>query len=537
MKGIIYTRVSSEEQIEGTSLASQEEFCRRFCEQRGIDLVGVFREEGESAKDLSLNNRSQFLAGLEFCRREKDIAAFVVYRVDRFARNTEDHFSVRRILAGYGTALYSVTEPIGNKPAEKFIETVLAGAAEYDNALRRQRCSDGLIARMNQGIWPFKPPVGYLCAGHRKRGEKKTVPDEPHPVLFPMIQRALRGYASGELVSQAALARQLNVWGFAKAFGRPARPQTADYLVGRYLPFYAGTIVNPMTGAQTSGLHTPMITRAEAEQIRRRRMGLAPAAPAKRTRYSAAFPLRRLLRCPSCDSFLTGTNCRGQGGVYAYYYCRNAACQLRSKTIRGGALHLAFVEYLRGLSPGGDGLEHFRQRLAALLANQRNSSNEHELREARVKQLTDQRRRVCEMREDGSYDAATFRERVSSIDAELDVIRSAPNRSSYVDLDMTEVLAAATWLATHLAVLWEKLSPESRARFDKLIFPSGFRWNERDHCRTSKPGLILALLGAANMPSSDNVDLIGFSSNFVGEYFAELASFVRDVKPIMSEPA
>lgn len=57
----------------------------------------------------------------------------MVYKVDRFARNTEDHFAVRRILLSHGTSLHSVTEPIGNRPAEKFIETVLAGASEYDS--------------------------------------------------------------------------------------------------------------------------------------------------------------------------------------------------------------------------------------------------------------------------------------------------------------------------------------------------------------------------------------------------------------------
>src|SRR5689334_6179184 len=146
MKGVIYTRVSSDEQVEGTSLTSQEEFCRRYCEQKGIVVVALFREEGESAKDLSLNNRSRFLAALEYCRVHKDIEAFVVFKVDRFARNTEDHFAVRRILLTSGTALHSVTEPIGNKPAEKFIETVLAGAAEYDNAIRKQRCTDGMLS-------------------------------------------------------------------------------------------------------------------------------------------------------------------------------------------------------------------------------------------------------------------------------------------------------------------------------------------------------------------------------------------------------
>ena len=102
MKGVIYTRVSTDEQIKGTSLEFQEEHCRKYCEQKGIEVAAVFREEGETAKDLNLKNRKKFLEGLDFCRKNKGkIQAFVVLRIDRFARNTEDHFAVRRsMIAG-----------------------------------------------------------------------------------------------------------------------------------------------------------------------------------------------------------------------------------------------------------------------------------------------------------------------------------------------------------------------------------------------------------------------------------------------------
>ena len=64
-----------------------------------MEVAAVFREEGESAKDLSLNNRQEFLRALEFCRKNKGkVGHFVVLRVDRFARSTEDHFAVRKIL-------------------------------------------------------------------------------------------------------------------------------------------------------------------------------------------------------------------------------------------------------------------------------------------------------------------------------------------------------------------------------------------------------------------------------------------------------
>ena len=216
MKGIIYTRVSSDEQIKGTSLDFQEEICRNYCKDRGIEVLAVFREEGASAKSA---DRKEFLRAIEMCRKKKgDIGAFVVAKVDRFARNTEDHFYVRKTLIDYGVTLHSVTEPIGNNPTEKFIETVLAGSAEFDNAVRRQRCVDGMASKINQGIFPWKPPIGYICQQAKKRGEKKTEPDQPDPNTFSIVQRGLKEYARGQ-VSQIELVRLFNEWGLESTRG------------------------------------------------------------------------------------------------------------------------------------------------------------------------------------------------------------------------------------------------------------------------------------------------------------------------------
>jgi len=349
MKGIIYTRVSSEEQVKGTSLEFQEDLCHKYCAQKGIEVVAFFREEGETAKDLSLNNRKRFLEALEFCRKKKNqIQAFVVLRIDRFARNTEDHFAIRKILSKYGTTLHSVTEPIGNKPAEKFIETVLSGAAEYENALRKQRCIDGMISKINQGIFPWKTPLGYKCLHFKKRGEKKTDPDPPDEQIFPLIQKALKEYAKG-LYSQAELARILDKWGLKTIRGRKTRLQTIDYIIGKYLKFYAGIIPNPWTGEEKDGLHKPMISKEEMHQIQMVRSGKAKKL-AKYNKYNPEFPLRRMVLCDNCNRPLTGSASRGNGGRYFYYHCRNKDCQMYGKSIPKQKIETEFSKYLERIT-------------------------------------------------------------------------------------------------------------------------------------------------------------------------------------------
>ena len=532
MKGVIYTRVSSDEQIEGTSLDSQEALCRAYCAQKGIEVVGLFREEGESAKDLSLKNRSQFLAALDFCRASKDIGAFVVFKVDRFARSTEDHFSVRRVLRGYGTTLYSVTEPIGDKPAEKFIETVLAGAAEYDNALRKERCTGGMVSRLNQGIWPWRPPIGYVCARHKRLGEKKTVPDDPHPELFAIIQRGLRAYSSGAIVSQTALTRQLNLWGFASAYGRPAWNQLVHKMLTHQLPFYAGKLVNPWTRKELPGLHVPMITEDEYERIRSMRLGKLRPVPVRRTRFNEAFPLRRLLRCSGCHRFLTGAYSRGNGGKYPYYFCQNRQCPSRSRGLRGDHVHKAFRQYLRGLAIWPREAKEIETRVRSIIASKSDRSlAEQEIRAKRLAELIEKRQRICQMREDGAYDESLFRERMSAVDREMASL-SANTRPvrDLASVDANELTASIRWLLPRVALWWEKTPLASRPRFDKILFPGGIVVENSLLYRTTDPGAIFSLFPETADQDSLEVKFEGFSSNQLYTYFKELIDLYRDFK-------
>jgi integrase len=95
-------------------------FVNKLNRFKGIEVLGIYCEEGASAKTAQ---RAEFLRAIEFCRKHKGkVDAFVVYKVDRFARNTEDHFYVRKTLLDYGVTLHSVTEPIGNKTLKEVIE-------------------------------------------------------------------------------------------------------------------------------------------------------------------------------------------------------------------------------------------------------------------------------------------------------------------------------------------------------------------------------------------------------------------------------
>lgn len=515
MQGVIYTRVSSDEQVKGTSLAFQEQLCRKYCAERGIEVLEVFREQGESAKTA---DREEFLRALEYCRKHKSrVEAFVVAKVDRFARNTEDHFFVRKRLLEYGVTLHSVTEPIGNSPTEKFVETVLAASSEFDNAIRRQRCMDGMVARINQGIWPWKPPPGYRCQGTKRRGEKKTRPDPPDPMVFPIIQRGLKEYAQGRVNSLAELARLLDGWGLRDSRGRRTTPQLVDRLLGRHLKFYAGILVNPWTGDPTPGLHEPMISKDEMLLIEGIREGKARVVP--RERFNPLFPLRRVVLCGACDRYLTGAVSRGNGGRYPYYECRNRSCAFARKTIAKEKLEGAFASYLDVITPKPRCLAVFEETVLDLSAGQEaQEANRSQRYAAEIAKLEARRKRVCELREDGSYSRETFRERVQAVDMELAAVRAKlAELEESEPFPVEQALAETTAFIGNLRAEWERLSPELRPRFGKLVFPEGIAYARSEGFRTARLSLILELSRDSDGSSSHGVSPVRNGSNQILE--------------------
>src|SRR4051812_24161004 len=122
MNAIIYCRVSSKEQVEGTSLESQELACREYAARNHIDVLKIFIERGESAK---FADRTQLLELLAFCRERKNVVqVLLVWKVDRLARNVGDHFNIKASLMKQNISVVSVTEPIDANPEGKLLETI-----------------------------------------------------------------------------------------------------------------------------------------------------------------------------------------------------------------------------------------------------------------------------------------------------------------------------------------------------------------------------------------------------------------------------
>ena len=82
---VIYCRVSTEDQVKGYSLESQERECRKFALDNHYAIGKVFIERGESAKT---QDRTELQKLIKYTiQNKKRIAVLIIWKLNRLARN------------------------------------------------------------------------------------------------------------------------------------------------------------------------------------------------------------------------------------------------------------------------------------------------------------------------------------------------------------------------------------------------------------------------------------------------------------------
>ena len=288
-KAVLYLRVSTEEQVDNFSLDTQEEICRKEAEKRGYQITEVFREEGRSAKTIT--GRPVLIQLLEFCRKQKHrVQAVFVYRLDRVSRITADYLAIRKKLTENGVTIVSATEPTGDSPTEKLVETILAGFAQLDNDIRSERSRNGLKARFLSGmIVTGQVPLGYLVQAGYAIKDPKT---------YDLMKKAWGLMATGSKSLQE-MADLMNTWGMKEHHGKREyniRAQRVNVLFRS--KFYLGLLTSKTYREEVKAQHVPMITEEQFYRVQAILDGRNPnkVALAKRVHSNPDFPLRRIVR-------------------------------------------------------------------------------------------------------------------------------------------------------------------------------------------------------------------------------------------------
>jgi site-specific DNA recombinase len=163
MKAVGYCRVSSQEQINGTSLETQRNQIEAYATMKGIDLVDLFSDEGVSgSKPMADRPEGSKLTALVDCG---DVQAVIIVKLDRGFRSVVDCLQSVDAWERRHIALH-IVDLGGNSidttsPAGRFMLTVLSAAGEMERGMINDRCNSGRKARKAQGMRIGEIPFGF----------------------------------------------------------------------------------------------------------------------------------------------------------------------------------------------------------------------------------------------------------------------------------------------------------------------------------------------------------------------------------------
>ena len=516
MKAVIYCRVSSKEQVDGTSLESQEIACRDYAARNRIEIAKVFVERGESAK---FADRTQLLELLAFCReRGNAVDCLLVWKVDRLARNVGDHFSIKASLLKQNIRVVSVTEPIDTKPEGKLLETILAGFAQFDNDVRAARTVQGLRRKIQEGLFPFRAPLGYRTA---TRGQKKTEPDRPELPAFRILQRAWTDFASGEY-TKADILRRITKQGLRTQAGKPVPKQTLGNIFAD--PFYMGILRDPWSGEEFPGRHLAMVSRATFSKVQAILGGSGHAVPHKSLRPE--FPLRAFVRCAECESHLTAAFSRGRSDRYPYYRCFNRTCGSHVHYPRQ-RVHSEFYSFLNEASPNALSFDRLKQTVARIAETWADSSRI--LAEKRTLELTrikDQQQQLIRMKMDQLITDEEFVSQRAALQSRLGELEAQEIGHGGESDEMLGNIDRICLPLEDLGAAWQSLPVELQRRFQMIALPAGYVFGQ---VGTAPRGRLFSLLGPSSTSKSSLVPQTGLCLNQLADEIEAFASIFREM--------
>ena len=515
MNGVIYCRVSSKEQVEGTSLESQEIACREYAERSGIAVIKVFIERGESAK---FADRTQLLELIEFCSdNNNDVKVLLVWKVDRLARNVGDHFNIKATLLRQGIRVISVTEPIDANPEGKLLETILAGFAQFDNDLRAARTVQGMRHRIQEGIYPRKPPFGYKTIN--QKGSKKTQPDIPDQPIFGLLQRVWNEFATGAY-TKAEILRLMNALGIRTSRNRPMPKQSVDEMFRNL--FYAGIVRDSWSGEEHVGQHIPLVSRetfAKVQLVISRR-----SRSMRRVHLRPEFPLRVFARCPACSRYLTGGFSRGRSKYYSYYRCFITEC-----TNRVGypthLLHQEFARFLDSIKPTEILLERLIELVKSKATQRLAASNVMVERRAREKQrLESQEQKLIQMKMDDLLTTEEFRTQKALLSKQRYELEATGQAGPLDERRFATLIDEIRKDLLNLSDTWTDFPLAIKPRFQQLVLPVGFPVGRID---TAPMGRLFSLFKRSEDQMTALVRQDGQTLHQIVEEFEEFAKVLR----------
>lgn len=340
----IYTRVSTEDQRSNFSLSAQSECLWKYAEFAKYHVYKEYIEEGHTGTSIDRPAFKQLLADA----RKKKFEFIIVYKIDRFFRNTKELLNLHDELESLGIKLRSATEPIDTSThVGKFIFSLMGSVAQLERDTFLERSKLGRLRRAKEGYYSGSNPakLGYQY-------NKNTRKLEINPKESQIIELAFKYYNDADS-SLLKVAKRLRELGYKTKEGKEFGTYTVHDIIRD--PIYIGKwYANRYTkGGKLkpkeewievkvpSIISVPQFQKAQTLLKKRRNYTI------RNVKYDYLF--QGLIHCGDCGSPVKGTadrqyqvkNGKKYGPYFKLYYrCTHFVKNLFKKRIECGLKYM-----------------------------------------------------------------------------------------------------------------------------------------------------------------------------------------------------
>lgn len=332
MNAIGYLRLSSKDQSK--SLEYQESTIRDYCRRNNLDIVGLFKDNGEDSYTFDRPNYRELEA---FLKNYKGKCQFlIVLDHDRFSRNLpEALMKIAELERNYGVKVLSTNERVDLDTSDP--DVFMKRAFDYMIANKelftiRARTRQGIRNAKDGGRYIGRAPYGYKNIND---GSKRNL-IEINQDQATIVKKVFKDYLLG--VAPYIIYKNVKAMGFTLT-GNSAIFKMLGNCV------YAGLIKVPalkdLPEKYVKGLHEPIISENVYWMVQRL---LSNKRPTK-VRADEDFPLRGVMKCVCGAPFTAGWS-KGKRNYYLYYRC-NVHSNIN---VPGVKIHEQFNNLLKTLS-------------------------------------------------------------------------------------------------------------------------------------------------------------------------------------------
>ena len=344
---ILYCRVSTDEQREGSSIEVQEQYLRAYCSNRGFNVVDVYKED-YSAKDYDMK-RPEMKKIYDYCRKHKGLVSKVLFlRWDRYSRSVEFAFAYKRkFVDELGVEINAIESPIDFSGTEwAMLLAMYCGAAHTEDEKISRRTKDGIRGTLLKGKWPHKAPRGYKNVRVAKHNCWVEVDQPKAELIKQLFQEVAKGLEAPTCIKK-------------RLYPSLADSTFFDILRNR---FYVGDVFVPAYNGEpeqyVTGIHEPLIDRETFNAVQEVLDGSKKRTPKLGSPVNPNLYLRKFLVCPVCGHPLTGAASKGRNGYYNYYFCNHEHKHLN---VRAEVVNKGFIKFVSTLKPNKAVLELYNE--------------------------------------------------------------------------------------------------------------------------------------------------------------------------------